>query len=357
MKTLLIEPVDVWMFRDGKPFDAGSTHRAESVFPPLPSTIQGVLRSHQLILANVDLRDRAAVAACVGDADNMRGLKLRGPFVARRAGSGAAPEIYLPVPANAAASPDGWVALRPKPWPAGVRTSSPLPEALWPVTAPGKYPELGEWLSLAEWGAFWAGQPVRGIPGPTLFVRETRTGIELGAQRTAKTGQLYEAEFIRPGPGVGLLVEMDGYDHWPSQGLLRIGGEARAASYTTTPSPAWPAAPAPLPARFAVCLTTPALFEGGWQPAGGWSKFFDGPVQLVCAAFGRPHSLGGFDFAKAARNPADPAAHKPARRYVPAGAVYFFVNQGAKALTAAALTDHGADFGFGRFLVQEQKTS
>lgn len=46
---LFIRPVDVWLFRDGKPFDAASDHRARSLFPPYPSTMQGVIRSKALV--------------------------------------------------------------------------------------------------------------------------------------------------------------------------------------------------------------------------------------------------------------------------------------------------------------------
>jgi CRISPR-associated protein Cmr3 len=57
MMHLLLEAVDVWLFRDGRPFDAGSDHRADSLFPPYPSVMQGVIRSHHLVVKNVDLRD------------------------------------------------------------------------------------------------------------------------------------------------------------------------------------------------------------------------------------------------------------------------------------------------------------
>lgn len=42
---IFIEPVDVLLFRDGRPFSAGEGHRARSLFPPTPNTMQGVVRS------------------------------------------------------------------------------------------------------------------------------------------------------------------------------------------------------------------------------------------------------------------------------------------------------------------------
>lgn len=41
---LTINPLDVWMFRDGKPFTSGDSHIAQSLFPPSAFTIQGMLR-------------------------------------------------------------------------------------------------------------------------------------------------------------------------------------------------------------------------------------------------------------------------------------------------------------------------
>jgi CRISPR-associated protein Cmr3 len=45
---IFIEPSDVLLFRDGRPFSAGEGHRARSIFPPTPNTMQGVIRSKVL---------------------------------------------------------------------------------------------------------------------------------------------------------------------------------------------------------------------------------------------------------------------------------------------------------------------
>ena len=74
---LFIRPVDVWLFRDGRPFSAGSDHRAESLFPPYPSVIQGAIRSYQLALKNVDLQDRDAIIQTVGTPFDYGSLRLR----------------------------------------------------------------------------------------------------------------------------------------------------------------------------------------------------------------------------------------------------------------------------------------
>jgi CRISPR-associated protein Cmr3 len=180
-----------------------------------------------------------------------------------------------------------------------------------------------------------------------LFQRENRLGIGLDdTTRTTREGALYEVEFVRPCSEVGLSIEVEGLDGWPVQGVMRIGGEGRGARYEHADISAWPAPPNPLPKQFKVYLATPAYFKGGWKPA-DWSHFFDGQVELVAAAVGRYEALGGFDVAQ--------GRHKPARRYVPAGSVYFFECQNEAALKSnlvnQAFTEYGAEIGFGQILI------
>ena len=70
-------------------------------------------------------------------------------------------------------------------------------------------------------------------------------------------------------------------------------------------------------------------------------------TKLVAAAVGRYESIGGFDWAK--------ETHKPARRYVPAGSVYFFECEGQSELDPdlinGAITDNGAAIGFGQIII------
>lgn len=347
---LFLEPLDVWLFRDGRPFDAGSDHRAQSLFPPYPSVVQGAIRSHQLVLRGVDLGDPVAIAAAVGTADNVGPLRLRGPFVARREGDRIV--RYLPQPADAvsldAERPRLRRATSPRAPDGRLLTSAPTPCLLGLDDASAKG-RSDVWLSEENLASYLRGDTVAGVPATELFVRESRFGIGLDAgTRTAQEGALYEAEFIRPLAGVGLLIEAEGYEGWPARGAMRIGGEGRAAAFAQVDAPPWPAAPNPLPRRFTLYFATPACFEGGWQPAGGdWSRVFVGDVRLVAAAVGRYESIGGYDWAA--------RGHKPALRHVPAGSVYHFETDGEARLRAdlaqGAVTDRGAAIGFGQTVI------
>jgi len=356
MMYLFLEPIDVWLFRDGRPFDSGSDHRAESLFPPFPSVIQGAIRSHHLVVKGVDLHDPQAIEAAVGTATCYKDLRIRGPFLARRDDSGAVTR-YLPAPADATtlckepehrirpASPPG---KEPR-----LRTSTATPYLLGLDDEPAKG-EAGGWLREDDLRRYLAGATVPVVEDKKLFQRESRPGIGIeSGRRVAREGALYEVEFIRPYPQVGLYLEVEGYEGWPSLGELRLGGEGHGARFHQVERAlSWPSPPDPLPERFKVYLATPALFREGWQPA-EWGRFFDGPVELVAAAIGRYQSIGGFDMAG--------GTHKAARRYVPAGSVYYFRCRDSKparlrrSLIPNAITDEGAEIGFGQVVIEEWK--
>ncbi len=353
---LFLEAVDVWLFRDGRPFDAGSDHRAASMFPPYPSVVQGAIRSYHLVVKGVNRRDPRAIAEAVGTADNFGSLRLRGPFVARKEDKSIV--RYFPLPADAVLDRNSGLyrpleprLLREMP---RVRVSAPpdLPALLWlPADVVPARDQPDRWLREDELLKYLRGEPASATDGHTLFAREYRTGVGLDSTtRTAEEGLLYHVEFIRPQPGVGLWVEVNGYDGWPAEGLVFLGGEGRSARFTRLETLlGWPSPPDPLPPRFKVYFAAPTYFNGGWQPQGGWGRFFTGPgtVTLHAVALRGYESVGGFDLAG--------GRPKPARRYVPAGSVYYFTAEGQMRLNPAlvngAITELWPEVGFGQVII------
>lgn len=357
---LFIEPIDVWLFRDGRPFDALSDHRAESLFPPYPSVMQGAIRSHQLTLLGVDLRKKAEIAAAVGTGTDYKALRICGPLIARCNGNRLI--RYFPLPSDAWVDGTQALAIRPTEPPTGVLSNLMTPEWLMPLGEPKKV-EGGGWLDEDNLLAYLEGKPAELTLSESLFCMETRIGIGHDAgKRTVREGALFEVQFVRPLPGVGLWLQMSGYDNWPKSGVLRIGGEGHGAAFSEAAGiPSWPAPTEMLPQRFCVYCATPTYFDGGWQPRqGDWGRFFEGEVQLVAAAISHYESIGGFDYAADATSA---AAHRPARRFVPAGSVYFFRSDGRarmkpnliqNAFCDFALTEGtGAEIGFGQVLIKE----
>lgn len=368
MTQLFIEPLDVWLFRDGRPFAAGSDHRAESLFPPFPTTTLGAIRRRELVRQGVNLweRDPTVIKPKVGEpvrldaATDLKGLTLRGPFVTRYEYGKYV--RYHPQPADAQVKKGELQPPLKKPskFALGVRAGVPF-QNLMPLGLGDDYEKDDEILWLAEsellkyLGYEYEKIDMNGVKKASeLFMTEDRVGIGMNnATYTVSTGALYEVQFIRPRKDVGLILVMDGYDWSDSQeGWLQLGGESRAAMYKTVQQvEPWPTqARQALPQQFKIYLATPAYFTDGWQPKNGnWESFFGKGVELVSAAIGRYTSLGGFDLAS---DPNQSGAHRASRRFVPAGSVYYFKSNGAK-LLKDSLTDFGGEFGLGQILIKE----
>ena len=341
---LLIQPQDVWLFRDARPFGGGEQTRAASIFPPSPRTIQGALRSALLAQKSSGALDFDAVKRLtdqalideLGTNVNFGALHVRGPVLAEKNETSGQVVTYFPHPADLVKQERGWALLRPDQnfaclsnWP---KAETPG-EGLLPLLPPPGKPEKFDtgWLSNEQFTAYLDGSP----PGSqsvktTLFKRHARYGIELDSfGKRPKEGQLYMAEFVRLLPDHGLLIEATGLS-LQAAGNLMLGGEARAANYQTTDAGVDIDAPV-LPVengqtRFKLYLATPAIFQGGWVPDAfrnadqslklttTWRNL---EVTLIAAAVNRAQVSGGRDITVA-----DTQRHL--HRAVPAGSVYYF---------------------------------
>jgi CRISPR-associated protein Cmr3 len=100
---IVIRPMDVWLFRDGKPFMAGEDHAAETLFPPSPFTLQGAIRTKVLADKGVNLAEFAKNGERnpdpeVGYGDYFGKLRLLGPLLMRcKDGKW---ERLIPIPAD-----------------------------------------------------------------------------------------------------------------------------------------------------------------------------------------------------------------------------------------------------------------
>lgn len=338
MWQFFLEPCDVLLFRDGKPFSAGEDHRAKSLFPPTPFTMQGVVRSKVLFDSGVSLYEYAHGAPSaqtliqqIGTPSGNYGqLRLCGPFVAKRNGNNFI--RYFPLPADVVKVNDNYMLVKPL---SDHPFSSNQPTDLRPLWARTDKPlkEARGWLAEDAFRRYLQGQSLSKddvTNESDLIVREPRFGIALDyARRSTQEGMLYTMEFLRFREDVGFLIEVEGIPLFqPEKGFLQVGGEARAAIYEVlqTPLPSI-SSPNPLPNQFKVVLLTPAWFTDGWQPQGGnWKQFFNGDVTLISAALPRTQSIGG---AYADDQQRMGNFQKTMRRFVPAGSVFFFESDGA----------------------------
>lgn len=391
---IFIQPTDVWLFRDGRPFSAGSEHRARSLFPPTPSTMQGAVRARALAESGVSLRDFAweqkepltqRVAADIGSPNNGYGkLQLRGPMVACVEQSGSPPTPYLPAPADVMKANRKPLVLKPlaiSPF----TNNLPLDGQNKLLTLWHKSPDLREeyndlWLRADELREYLEHQALT-LPDNVeeerrLFDRESRfhVGIDSSIKRPRDGdagGHLFQVEFIRPRDGVGLLLEVGttsggALPDFPERGLLQLGGEGRSAFYEKVADPPpiddHTRKPALDSGQFKVVFVTPAYFEEGWRPANGdWGRFFNGAnLRLVSAAFNRAQSIGGAraDLKSQSEDKGSGVSfQKPIRRFIPAGSVFFFKADGPVIYKDQPVTETPrgeADFGqigYGQILI------
>lgn len=345
--ALVIQPHDVLIFRDGKPFAAGTDTRAQSLFPPTPFTVQGAIRSRVLFSSGVSPAAYATSPADpavkglhqkIGFGSQSYGqLQLRGPFLAHRENGDWV--RYFPAPADVVQSNGQYHILRPL---KSLTAQSNRPDNLawtW-IRTTGRVEDAGGWINEQQLLDYLKGQlPGSLVDEEEFMLHEPRFGIALQAgTRTVREGFLYMADFLRLKEDVAFWVEVDGIqpsDLGGERGFLQLGGEGRAAWYEKIEPRPLPSSPTPLPQRFKVVLLTPAWFSEGWHPS-DWSQFFTGSVCLVAAVIPRYQSLGGAYVDDQHRRG---AFQKPMRRFVPAGSVFYFEHEGNVAYKGEPFTE------------------
>ncbi|HXH09566.1 MAG TPA: type III-B CRISPR module-associated protein Cmr3 [Alphaproteobacteria bacterium] len=354
---IFIEPSDVLLFRDGRPFVAGEDHRAVSLFPPTPLTIQGAIRSRVLADKGVSYAAYASGAVSVpeiGYADNYGQVRLQGPFIARQEDRRIV--RYFPLPADVvlAGCPQP-ITLAPLPASDSSFESSPPLSAgpsglLWHRTI-ARLEALNGWLSEVELGRYLKDKPFKVTPEHELFERESRfhVGIDSRFKRPHQGdsgGHLFQVEFMRLRYGVGLWLDVSGVQ-LRDEGLLQLGGDAKAAMYRKVDDAPLLTPGGTIQGKFRLYFATPAYFANGWQPS-DWGQFIrGGRVRLVAAALSRAQPIGGFDLAR--------SQHKPMRRFVPSGSVFFFESDDMVTVPDAITDDDGqarlSQIGFGQVFI------
>lgn len=381
---LFIEPNDVWLFRDGRPFDVYAGHRARTLFPPFPTVVQGMIRSAHLAFCGVRLDDYLhgkapeEIIEAIGAPSSSPPFKLRGPFVARRLDSSSRLQRFFPRPADAYLRDGKYVALQPQELEEGIRSN--LPDNLrllyppknpeeekssgkvsglddwWPESALLKYLD-GKTVTQAELREYAiskkAGKPENPVP---IFERENRFGVHLQSDiRRPRDGFIYEIEYARLEDGFGLEVEVNGLPdkQWPQTGMVRLGGDGRAARFTRLDGLLTLPSVDTVGNKTKIYFATPAYFACGWKPM-SWTIFFEDHAELVAAALDKPLAVGGIDLANAEKSAHSEKAaadmHKPSRRYVQAGSVYFFAGNLKLQENVLGVTDDGQNLGFGQII-------
>jgi CRISPR-associated protein Cmr3 len=305
-----IDPLDTLFFRGSEPMVAGQSHEVRTVFPPMPATILGALRTAILSQRRVDLsaflQHGVQELPLLGSAEKS-GFSVTGPLIAAEIAGGVG-ETFLPSPAHwfgeetntkdvlrvyaATAGLEEVATL-------GLAGGSPFPLLIDAPQSTSMKNLAGFWANAAAFTAvaesgcrlgvlddirmLQAGKPALLQPD-ALFGRELRTGIALDpALRRVRKGHLYTSTHVRLVPGVRLIVGLSAVlvpSHLDPEGLLQLGGEQRLVRYrlrqkeVALPAPAtgWAMALSPMefgPLRAAGLIDCPRA-SGALLRMAGW---------------------------------------------------------------------------------------
>lgn len=334
-----IKPLDVLFLRGNHLFGDAGQH-GQALLPPWPSVAAGALRSRMLADAGVNfdafksgMKPAGALGEALGTPTKPGSFQLVGLWLSRKI-SGQM-QRYHPLPSDVAILEGKLHRLRPRALP--LPSSANLPQV--PVLQSEKTtkPESGWLLNELGWQAWLHDEPLDAAQytqhTSALYSMDERLGIALDSDsRTAPDGALYTTQAVAMQADSGFVCAVRGVDdaQVPMSGLLRLGGDGRAAALSEVPSPQ----PAPANGRggsakpgvggsFKLILTTPGIFDNGWklpglQPDNTWRGPAGCTAQLVCAAVSRAETVSGWDLAQ--------WAPKPAQKVAPTGSVYWFEN-------------------------------
>lgn len=374
---IFIEPNDVLMFRDGRPFSGGDDHFARGSCPPPPSTLYGALRSYILSLkwsefdsfTNQTEKVPEDIRKEIGTPHELGTLTLKQFLLARKGNTGIEPVYPMPkdVSRQKGHDKETMYLLSPQEF-TEVNIKTDMPQGLlhmWYPTEDALEQSSG-FLSSSDMEKYLLDKfPENSIEKKEIieqkeiFVSEERTGIRKSkSTRSVKEGGLYSVGYFRFQKDAGFIADVNGLQSIPGQGILRFGGDHRSARYTKTSWHDIPLEPVKKivgeKMRFKLVLMSPAIFTKGWLPGTIDSHTMSGQiggvdVKLVGACLDRPIGIGGFDIAR--------KMPKVMKKAVPAGSVYLFevkegnINELFEKVWLNSISDERAQEGFGISLI------
>ena len=329
---ILIEPNDVLMFREPKPFTAGEAHLARSVLP-LPQAIAGALRSAILIKSNFS-DDACEFVGVVKE--NRKIVEAKDPnFEILGCFPFKGEELFsTPLDIAKAKGIEGYFFVRPL--------------KLWN----GKYIFGGKhihfesvegFLSYSDLLKYLKGElndeELENVvkSNAEVYCKESRIGIKLSDARVSEEGFLYKTEFLRLKENVKFSIWLGkGYNKlkdFLDEDIIRLGGEGRFARIKFENKNlldmlvrAWDKIKEKInnSGRLKLYIATPTLINANnaysWDIKDVLRSELKIEIKNIYPLIGKPLSFSGWDYAE--NRP------KSTRYAIPAGSVYFIEFKG-----------------------------
>jgi CRISPR-associated protein Cmr3 len=307
--SLAITPCDTLFFRNGSPFGMGDETWAESSLLPNPSVLWGALFTHLLHSGILSLSETKSLAIKDIYLANVSGNDVTKAFIPAPADLFERTSSGMPVSDNVV-SIEAWGVLSSLP---AALTALVMVDENENADAPDDkwihYNHLFQHYPTRDDKTVWESKVNIAMPSPKI-------GFERNdALRNVEEGRLYRIEMSEMNKNFVIIVEFDAPTGLPDQGLLRLGGEGKMASYNTVQFGKATQVNAPS-GKFKMYVQTPAFFESG---DGTTELGSISGIHLSAACIGKPQQVGGFDMVL--------STPKPMRKAIPPGSVYHFEGQ------------------------------
>lgn len=375
--NLFLQPNDTFFFRDGRPFTKGEQSEGHSIFPPLPSTVLGALRTAYIAeygdlgrFYSGKMKMMIGTPKSLGDA-----IRLRGVFLASSREDQL--EMFFPVPLDLVYKKQKKDDNTPlhllapnesKNFASNGAVDNPLS---WSTSETIDSDSEGL-LRLGAIGRYLKGDNSNPLltNRSTLVEPEPKTGIARSRETLSSEDHLlYRINMSRfKNSDCGFVVDYKCSKSLPRKGLLKLGGEGKSFVYEHSNfdskllSGHLDSVKTDIQStgRFKLYFATPTVFDKGWLPSWLDSKTLSGKypmegtspisLKLITAAVGKPVTVGGWDMAR--------GRAKPSYLAVPAGSVYYFslrdksrIDDLIAAFHYQNVSDNRSEEGFGLALI------
>lgn len=315
-----IDLLDTFFFRDGKPFSQGEETWADSVFPPAPSVLYGMLRS--LYMANH--KDGFSE----DNISRTEDLIIKNIFIEIN------DQVCFPVPKDFVVNKEDeddkfLLTLQALEVTSNAKTvrffSAPRKKA----NIVAQKVEDNALFNKDDFESYLSLNDIDMLPyynASDYLISEAKIGIgRSNLTLTSESGLLYRVDMKRLGAtslqkqiDVKMVVEYEGLDLPAS--FAKLGGEGKSAKVEIQDN-AIEVNPPEIDEYFKLYLATPAIFKKGWLPE--WidettlvGSYRGVEIELLATCLSKAMSIGGFDLKK--KEP------KPMLKAVPQGSIYYF---------------------------------
>lgn len=332
---IAIEALDLLFFRNAKPFDSANSAFGETLEMPYTSTIYGALRSkilseHYTKYDEFKRAEGGLLTDVIGSPDKKGSLEINFFSIINDED-----ELFLPIANDLVVekdNPESVFSLDLNKKPEWLNCDSNYQFDYLLTTSRNIKVEKPErkYISLKNLEKYLNNDSDLDIEKDNFefFTKEYRTGIKINkAINTVEEGMLYRKELIRLKDDFKYYLELSNDEELlPENGLLKLGGEGKGASYysqdinNSINLSEKTKARIEATKKFKIYVSTPAILNKGWIP-----EFIDDNLvarldngiqfKIICSSIGKYKMVSGWDIAK--------GRPKTAYRVLPAGSVYY----------------------------------